>query len=364
MAAVERAPALADQEWGECLVPAEPVPAAMEAEVRRRIGVLPGWLPRVARSPWIVQTFCDLIDKPVAYAPVALCDLVALVVSQDNSCRYCYGVQRAILKIYGYRETYIDQLVGDLHAAELSPAERAALEFARQVSRAQPRPGRRELDALVQAGVSAQATVEITAIASAGTFSNRVSTLLALPFEALESAVNHPLFRFIRPLMAWRMREKPKSPVAPPQPNDGPYARLVTALGSSPAAWVIRRAVDGALASPVLPRRTKSLLLAVIARALGCAYGEAEARRLLAQEPGAALDIDDILRHLGGSGLDAREALLVPFARETVRYQPAAIQRRMRELAGALSPDELVEMVGVVSLANAVCRLSITLDAC
>jgi hypothetical protein len=47
-----------------------------------------------------------------------------------------------------------------------------------------------------------------------------------------------------------------------------------------------------------------------------------------------------------------------------VRYQPAAIQLRMREVSRGLRPEEVLETVGVASLANAVCRLSVVLDAC
>ena len=59
-----------------------------------------------------------------------------------------------------------------------------------------------------------------------------------------------------------------------------------------------------------------------------------------------------------------REQMLVPFARETVRYQPADIQRRMREVTAGMRPPEIVELAGVVSLANAVGRLSVLLDVC
>ena len=52
----------------------------------------------------------------------------------------------------------------------------------------------------------------------------------------------------------------------------------------------------------------------------------------------------------------------MPFARETVRYQPAAIQRRVRETCDAMSLEETLETVGIVALANALCRLSVVLD--
>jgi alkylhydroperoxidase family enzyme len=121
--------------------------------------------------------------------------------------------------------------------------------------------------------------------------------------------------------------------------------------------------IDGAWSTPALPQRTRALLLAVVARALNCPYGESEARRLLAGEGLGATDVDEILTHLGSPRLDPREARLVPFARETVRYQPAAIQRRVREACEGMSREETLETIGTVALANALCRLSVILDA-
>ena len=69
-----------------------------------------------------------------------------------------------------------------------------------------------------------------------------------------------------------------------------------------------------------------------------------------------------MLRSLGGPSLDAREARL-PFARETVRYEPTAIQRRFRDVSCDMTPAETLEAGGAVALGNAICRLSIVLDA-
>lgn len=348
-----------ESEWGECVVPAVSVPPQVAAEVRRVVGGVPDWLARLAPCPWLVRALTSNIGRPLAHAPLALCDLVALVVSQDNSCRYCYGVQRAVLKIHGYRDDYIDRLVRDFQVAELSAAERAALDFARRLSRADPLPAPAEFRALVDAGFTPAAAAEIAMVAAASGFSNRIATLLALPPESMERLVTHPLFRLARPLLAWRMRKGLKSPEPLPQPNDGPCARIVAGLAGSPSATVTRRVIDEAWASPVLPRRTKTLMLAVIARAVGCDTVEAEARALLATGGLGTPDVDEILTTLGSPRLDAREARLVPFARETVRYQPDVIQRRFREVSRELTAEETIETVGVVALANTLCRLSV-----
>ncbi len=155
------AAAAANLDWGECVVPAVPVPPALRAEVRRAVGAVPGWLPRLAPSPWIVRALCEIIERPFAHAPLDVCNLVALAVSQENSCRYCYGVQRAVFKILGYRDQDIDAIARDAQVGELTPAARAALDLARRLTRANPRPGGADFEALVRAGFSRPAAAEI-----------------------------------------------------------------------------------------------------------------------------------------------------------------------------------------------------------
>jgi len=325
---------------------------------------VPSWVARVAPAPWVVRAWATMVTQPVAHLPPGIGDLAALVVSQDNSCRYCFGAQRAVLRMLGYREAYIARLERDFHVAELSDAERAALDFARRMSRADPRPARAERERLAQVGFTAPAVAELAFVAAAIVFANRAATLLALPPDPLEQMVDRPLVRLLRPVIARRMRSKPRRPEPLPEPNEGPFASVVAALEGSPAAGVLRRAIDGALASPVLPRRTKMLLFAVVARALGCTRTESEMRAALALESLGTADVEGILATLASSRLDARETRLVPFARETVRYHRIpAVQRRMREVARGLEPAEIVETVGLLALANAVCRLSVLLDA-
>ena len=356
--------AFASSEWGECIVPAVAPTPALAAEVRRAMGVVPPWLPRVASSPWLARAFAALVGRPVAYMAPELFDLISLVVGQDNSCRYCYGAQRTLLRVLGYSEDYISRLERDFNVVELPAAERAALDFARRLSRADPRATGADFEAVVRAGLDRRAVVEVAVSAVANTFANRVATLLALPPETrLEAMVDRPLFRVVRPLLAWRLRARRRSP-EPPPPERPPCAPVVAALGDSPAAGVLRRTIDEAWASEVLPRRTKTLLLAVVGKALGCAASQAEARELLDGEGFLPEAVDEVLANLASPRLDALEARLVPFARETVRYQTGPIQRRFREVSAGLTPEQILETVGMLALANAVCRLSVVLEAC
>jgi AhpD family alkylhydroperoxidase len=349
-------------EWPECLLARAEMPPALAREIRAMVGRGPALINYLAHAPWMARAVARVINGGPAYLSPALADRIGLVVAQDNSCRYCYGMQRSLLRIAGRSETDVDRIVRDSMVVDLSPVERAAVDYARRLSRCNPRPSRADFERVVATGLDPRAAVEVAVYVTEGSFMNRVATLAALPFEPLESLTQAPYFRLIRPFIARGLRKPPPRPVPPP-PNDGPYAGVVTALGDSPWAPVVRATIDDALASPILPLRTKALMMAVVARALDCAWGECEARALLDREGFAAADVDEVLQTLSSPRLDAREAGVVPFARETVRYQAAAVQARMRQVARALSHAETTEVIGVISLANGLCRLSVLVDS-
>jgi alkylhydroperoxidase family enzyme len=116
-------------------------------------------------------------------------------------------------------------------------------------------------------------------------------------------------------------------------------------------------------ASPHLTRRCKLLIHAVIARGLAC---EACAVEMAGALQGEGLDepaLQSILSHLDAPELDLIERLAVRFARETIWYEPATVQRRARGLREQLSVPQFLELVGVASLANALCRMGAIVSA-
>ncbi len=364
-AEVATAPTGGAVDWLECLVPRVDEPPLLRAEIRQQMGAVPAWLARVAPCPWLARAIARGTSYRPAHIDAQLWRFIGLVVSQDNSCRYCYGIQRALFKIYGYRDELIAELERDFHTAAIAPRDRVALAFARKISRADPRPGAADRGELTRAGFSDAAVAEIAFAAALAAFMNRVATFLALPPEPLESIVDRRFFRLVRPFLARMVRmPDPVSPPTAPVRNEGPCAAVVAALEGTPAAAMLRAIIDDAWASPVLPRRTKSLILAVTARCLGCSRGEADAAEALAAEGVPPEVTADVLRHLGSPLLDARDGRLIVLARESVRYQPALIQRRMREATVAMAGAEILDAIGVLALANAVCRLSVLLEVC
>lgn len=143
--------------------------------------------------------------------------------------------------------------------------------------------------------------------------------------------------------------------------GESPYRSLFRAYAGSPIGPRLDRIVNLMWASPILSRRSKALMIAMIGRSLGCEHSARAARSVLREEGMVDVDIDQVLAHAGGPQISEEEALLANFARDSVWYEISHIQRRSRELHGQLSAPAFVETIGVVSLANAICRLATVL---
>ncbi|UCE85694.1 MAG: carboxymuconolactone decarboxylase family protein [Deltaproteobacteria bacterium] len=356
-----------DIEWEACLIEPRRDPE-LERQLRKQVGRLPGSMAYFSPCPWLPRVLAALngLEFPLVHIDHHLADLVMLVVSQDNSCRYCYAAQRALLRVVGYPQSQIARLEQDFLTAELDPRQRAALDFARRVSRSNPLPSAADKQRLRDAGFSELAMKEVAGVVARGIFLNRVSTLPALPPERMEDLPDRWYVRLVGPLLSRKyrgLRRRGEPTKLREDEKTGPYAYLVLALDGLPFAGELRRVLDEMWHSPILSARAKALIFAVVARALGCPCSEQESTRLLLEEGLTQRDVDEILAHLASPKLDRVEAVVVPFARETIWYEAAQIQRRARALQPQLSAAEFIELIAVCGLANAVCRLGIITDA-
>ena len=216
-----------------------------------------------------------------------------------------------------------------------------------------------ELDGLRQAGLSRIEIAEVVGLALNHLFFNRLATLVALPPYQMEQFPDRWWVQMLRPLLAIkfrRMRQLVDETALREDEKSGPGAAIVNALDGLPLARDLRRVLDGIWDDTPLAPRTVSLIFAVVAHAMGSEHCVNEARGLI--DPGELddNDIDHILAHLTSPKLTAVERVLIPFARETVWYKPAQLQRRCMEVQQQVRHDEFLHFIGVVSLVNALCR--------
>jgi AhpD family alkylhydroperoxidase len=353
-------------EWSECLLEPRPDPV-ITRYIRERIGVVPDFVDYFTPVPWVARLCLYFLPSlGLVHTRLRLGELILLVVSQDNSCRYCVAAGRAILLILGLSPTSIRAVEQDLLTAHLDRREQSALDFARRLSRMSPPPTPRDLDALRAAGWSAEAANEIVGVAALAVLGNRFATLPAIPTAGIERIGRSRVVRLLAPLLRRRLERRARRPdpqgrtsaIAAPH-----FSRAVNRLGDVPAAGALTTMLAEAWQSPVLLERTKALVFAVIARALGSVSVEREAREILQRNGLASSDVDSILDHLRSPTLDAAEAAIVPFARDTVRYETSAIQRRSRTVQAVLGTERFIELIGTAALANCICRLATVLDA-
>jgi len=358
-------------QWGEPLVPVATDPA-WEAEVLSRGGRPNNVDLRMSPLPWLREFVFSARTYfyNVAEMPERLFPMVAMVVAQENACRYCYGINRSVLKISGYSEAFIDAIERDVRVAELDDKESAVLAFSRRLARARPRPLRAEAEHLIGLGYSPLAVAEIVSCVASSSFYNRVITMTACPWqEDLEKASRSPLdvlkqigAAFRQGIAARRQitRQIPSLPAVALM--GGPFGTALASLGGLPAAAGMKAAVDGALASSVLSRAAKGLIVAVVARALGCTFSEGEARSLLYPEGLDDAAIDIALATLKSDHLQGAHSELLSWARNTVKYDTPVMQQETHALAAQLGQPAVLEAIGTAALANALVRLAMLLE--
>jgi len=354
------AAALAHVAWEPCLVDAQR-DRALESYARRKLGMPMPNIRYFAPVPWLARAMIDLHPEfgLLRHLDHSDADVIALVVSQENSCRFCHAAIRMMLWAQGLSEARIQRIEQDLSRAELPAKTLAAIAFGRAQSRVGPQGAREARQELRKAGISDEERKEIAFAVGFTDFSNRIHTIAAIPSHSFERMPDQIHVRLLRPLLKrivqkhrFRGRETPLEAMP-----SYPYGGLVKAYAGSPIAPVLGRTIEEMWASPHLTRRCKLLMLAVIARGLGCEMCVAELGGALQQEGLDGAAVTQILTHLDAPQLDEIERLLVRFTRETIWYEPAAIQRRARALRDRLSGPQFLEAIGVASLGNGLCRM-------
>ncbi len=355
---------LGEVEWEPCLLPPRPDPALAE-RLEQRYRRVPGSLVYFSACPELFEasTALSMCFTDPVHLEHDLCDMVGSVVSQDHSCRYCYAVQRAILRGVGFSEERIRRIADEALSDEHPPKVRAALEFARRVSRSNPLPTAADAKQLEEHGYSDMEIKELAALIAVHTCFNRISTLPALPPSGYESLPDRWYVKLLRPFYTLYIHRTVRRRAEPRMLRDdekqGPFSEVICALDGLPVAGDLRRMLDLLCNSGALPKRTKALIFAVIGRALGCQTSEVECSRIAVEAGVDQSTVDDVLDHLSSPSLSEDERLLLPLARETVWYEPAPLQRRAREACDRLTTEQFIEFVLCAATANMMCRLGV-----
>jgi alkylhydroperoxidase family enzyme len=347
--------------WDTCLL--EPVhDRALKRQLKREAGGAPAWSRYFWSSPWFAKAAIRLewsngvllvLDFDVAV-------LVALVVSRENSCRYCYATVRAMMRMLGLDEARVQAIEAELAGGRLDARRDAVVQFARAVNRGHGLDGRAMRERLLLAGFTPDEVREVAYVVVAMGFMNRMTTIAALSPTTWELTPDRWIVRLLQPVLPPLIKRMMKRGQPRAQPaGDSPLStRLLACYEGSPIQSILADSVRDLWASEGLPQRTKLLMLTTIAQGISCAVCTGEVARLAAAAGFEFEALDRTAAHLDDPGLEATERELCEFARESLWYEPLKIQRKGRAICARIGQPAFVEALAVAAFGNLLMRLT------
>jgi uncharacterized peroxidase-related enzyme len=169
---------------------AVPALADLPEDVRARIlavqeksGFVPNVFLALARRPEEFRAFFAyhdaLMDKPGGVTKAER-EMIVVATSGANHCQYCVVAHGAILRVRAKHPLLADQVAVNYRKADITPRQKAMLDFAMKVALASHEIQDADFDALRQAGFADEDIWDIAAIAAFFALSNRMANFTAM----------------------------------------------------------------------------------------------------------------------------------------------------------------------------------------
>ncbi|MDF3836683.1 peroxidase-related enzyme [Cupriavidus basilensis] len=107
-------------------------------------------------------------------------EMIVVATSGANQCLYCVVAHGAILRIYEKKPTLADQVAVNYRKADITPRERAMLDFALRVCQASNEVDDADFSALRKHGFSDEDAWDIAAITAFFGLSNRMANTISM----------------------------------------------------------------------------------------------------------------------------------------------------------------------------------------
>ena len=169
-----------------------PIPdlASLPDDVRERIlgvqekaGFVPNVFLTLAHRPAEFRAFFayhDALMEKDEGLTKAEREMIVVATSGANECLYCVVAHGAILRIRAKNPRVADQLATNYRKAEITPRQRAMLDFAMKLALDSASVGDADIDALKAHGFDDEAVWDIGAIAAFFAMSNRLANLTSM----------------------------------------------------------------------------------------------------------------------------------------------------------------------------------------
>ena len=146
--------------------------------VQEKAGFVPNVFLKLARRPEEFRAFFayhDALMLPKNGLSKGEKEMIVVATSGANQCLYCVVAHGAILRIYEKNPLIADQLATNHRKAQLTPRQRAILDFAMKVATASATVDEADFERLAAHGLDDEDIWDVGAIAAFFALSNRMA---------------------------------------------------------------------------------------------------------------------------------------------------------------------------------------------
>src|SRR3982750_2101508 len=151
--------------------------------VQEKSGFIPNVFVTLAHRPDEFRAFFAyhdaLMDKDGGLSKAER-EMIVVATSSANQCQYCVIAHGAILRIRAKNPQIADQVAVNYRKADITPRQKAMLDFAMKVSQAANTVHEADFAAVAGHGFSAEDIWDIAAIAAFFALSNRLANVTAM----------------------------------------------------------------------------------------------------------------------------------------------------------------------------------------
>ncbi len=151
--------------------------------IQEKTGFVPNVFLALAHRPAELRAFFDYHDALMERAgglTKAEREMIVVATSGANNCQYCVVAHGAILRIRAKNPLLADQVAINYRKADITPRQRAMLDFAMKVALRSQEIDDRDLAALREHGFSDDDIWDIGAIAAFFAMSNRLANMASI----------------------------------------------------------------------------------------------------------------------------------------------------------------------------------------
>ncbi len=151
--------------------------------VQEKSGFVPNVFLALAHRPDEARAFFayhDALMEKEGGLSKAEREMIVVATSAANQCQYCVVAHGAILRIRAKNPLLADQVAANYRKADITPRQKAMLDFAMKVSRRAEEVSDQDFEALKREGFSDEDIWDIAAISALFGLSNRMANFLSL----------------------------------------------------------------------------------------------------------------------------------------------------------------------------------------